>query len=95
MTMRVLPPSAAAKTTAANGRTYTCAAASYLDVPDQDAAILEANGWIIVVHMGVGTTAQRPTTGLQMGKRYLDTTLGYTIRYTGKSWVNPANGNVV
>lgn len=95
MTLRVLPPSAAAKTTAANGRTYTCAAASYLDVPDQDALILEANGWIIVALMGVGTTAQRPTTGLQTGRQYFDTTLGYVIVWTGASWVDPANGNVV
>lgn len=95
MTLRVLPPNAAAKTTAANGRTYTCAAASYLDVPDQDALILEANGWIIVAHGGVGTTAQRPTTGLSTTRRYFDTTLGYIIVWTGASWVNPSNGNVV
>ena len=94
MTMRVLPPSAAAKTTAANGRTYTCAAASYLDVPDQDAAILEANGWIIVAHMGVGVTTSRPASPTK-NQVFFDSTLGYTIRYTGKSWVNPANGNVV
>lgn len=95
MTTRVLPPNALAKTTPANGRVYTCAASSFIDVPDHDALILETNGWVIAAHMGVGTTAQRPTTNLQVGKRYLDTTLGYSIVWTGASWVNPANGNVV
>ena len=95
MTLRVLPPNGAAASITVFGRSYTCAAGAYLDVPDQDAYILEANGWIIAAHMGVGTTAQRPTAGLQTGKRYFDTTLGYTIIWTGTSWVNPSNGNVV
>lgn len=34
-----------------------------------------------------GTTATRPTTGLYPGKRYFDTTLGYSVEYNGSTWV--------
>lgn len=41
----MLPPPAGA-TTRVNGRSYTCPSGSTLRVPDFDADILEANGWI-------------------------------------------------
>jgi hypothetical protein len=56
---------------------------------------METNGWTIVAHAGSGTTSGRPTTGLVNGKTFFDSTLGYIIKWTGKSWINPANGNVV
>jgi hypothetical protein len=34
-----------------------------------------------------GTTAQRPTKNLYIGKPYFDTTLGYGIKYNGTAWV--------
>lgn len=34
-----------------------------------------------------GTTAQRPTTFLWVGRTYFDTTLGLPIWYSGPSWV--------
>jgi hypothetical protein len=95
MTLRVLPPNGAAASITVFGRSYTCAAGAYLDVPDSDAFIMETNGWVIAAHMGVGATSGRPTTNLVKGKRYFDSTLGYTIVWTGASWINPSNGNVV
>jgi hypothetical protein len=37
-----------------------------------------------------GTTAQRPTKGLYIGRPYFDTTLGYSINYNGTAWVDGA-----
>jgi hypothetical protein len=37
-----------------------------------------------------GTTAQRPTKGLYIGRPYFDTTLGYSINYNGTVWVDGA-----
>jgi len=31
-----------------NGRTYTCAIGSTIDVPDFDAEVMGANGWLII-----------------------------------------------
>ena len=41
-----------------------------------------------------GTTANRPTTDLQVGDYYFDTTLGHPIWYDGTNWVN-ATGSTV
>jgi hypothetical protein len=41
-----------------------------------------------------GTTAQRPTSELWVGRPYFDTTLGYQINYDGTNWVD-GSGNTV
>lgn len=41
-----------------------------------------------------GTTANRPTTGLYIGRRYFDSTLGKPVWYTAAGWVD-ATGSVV
>jgi hypothetical protein len=41
-----------------------------------------------------GTIALRPTTGLQVGQFYFDTSLGIPIWWNGTNWVN-ATGTVV
>lgn len=41
-----------------------------------------------------GTTANRPTTNLYVGKPYFDTTLGIPIWYDGTNWIDAA-GNTV
>jgi hypothetical protein len=41
-----------------------------------------------------GATADRPTTSLQVGQFYFDTTLGYPIWYNGTVWKN-ASGTTV
>lgn len=95
MTTRMYPPRGVATTTTANGRSYSCAAESSINVPDQDATVLETNGWVRSSHSGSGATSARPTTDNFIGRAYLDETLGYTVRWNGIAWVNPMNGNVV
>jgi hypothetical protein len=41
-----------------------------------------------------GTTAQRPTTELWVGRTYFDTTLGKPVWYEGPGWVD-ATGSAV
>lgn len=41
-----------------------------------------------------GTTAQRPTKNLWVGRSYFDTTLGYQIQYDGSGWVDGAGSSV-
>jgi hypothetical protein len=41
-----------------------------------------------------GTTANRPTSSLQVGQYYFDTTLGHPIWYDGTDWVD-ATGSIV
>jgi hypothetical protein len=91
-TIRVMPPSGAASTTTvANGRSYTAAPGAFLDVPDFDASILTANGWVFVASGGVGATAQRPASP-NKGTSFHDSTLGLTIIFDGKTWRNHATG---
>ena len=41
-----------------------------------------------------GTTAQRPTKKLWVGRRYFDTTLGHPIWYDGTNWVDATGATV-
>ncbi len=92
MTQRVLPPADGLHPTiTVSGRTYTCAVGSYLDVPDQDAAVMTANGWTLAADKGVGATAGRPANP-KKGDTFHDTTLGLNIRFDGLVWRNPATG---
>jgi len=95
MTQRLLPSSTAKKTMTVNGRVYTATAGTTQDAIDGDAAMLCANGWFNVASCasaGVGTTAQRPTTGLVLGSTYLDTTTAALIVWDGATWRNPSSG---
>ena len=50
-------PTAASQTSitiTVNGRTYTCAVGSSIQVPDFDALALSANGWGIIPYIPVG-----------------------------------------
>ena len=76
-----------------NGRAYSVAAGSTIDVPNMDAQICAANGWVQVGN-GSGTTAQRPTLPY-VGQLYVDTTLGYMVVFEGTAWRNPATAAVV
>ena len=49
ITRRLLPPAAGPmQTMTVNGRSYSSTPGNFLDVPDFDAQVLEANGWIFV-----------------------------------------------
>lgn len=99
MNHRMLPPTQAAyQTRVVNGRTYTGAPGVAIDVPDFDADMLAANGWIDAGPSG--TTAQRPTGTLgrysaSAGFKFLDTTLGKIIVSNGTSWIDPVTGTAV
>jgi hypothetical protein len=102
---RMLPPAVVAgqpvtsqQSMQVNGRTYSAAPGSVIDVPDMDGAVLAANGWIRVA--ASGTTAQRPTNTSAPFRatpdaRYWDTTLSKMVIYDGVSWRDPATGNAV
>ena len=95
-THRMMPPATAVgtKSTTVNGRTYTCAAGSFIDVPDFDGNMLAANGWIVAASGGASSTANRPV-GVRAGYRFHDTTLGYDIIFDGATWRNPTSGAAV
>ena len=96
MTFRLLPPvGPAQQTMTANGRSYSAAPGAFVDAPDQDAAILMANGWTDTALSG--PTASRPTVtanGNRLsqapGYLFLDTTLGKVIVFDGATWRDPA-----
>ena len=103
MNIRMMPPADPAKyafvgTMTVNGRQYSATQGSTLDVPDFDADVLEANGWL---HLGpVGPTSARPPAdtlaefvqSIGAGYRFIDTTLGAAIVFTGQGWVNAVTG---
>ena len=98
MTMqRLLPPGPADPATiTVNGRYYSCALGQEITVPDQDAFLMMANGWIGSASGGggVGVTAARPA-GPQAGAEFFDSTLGKTITFDGSAWCDPDTGAVV
>ena len=103
MNIRMMPPASPAQysltgTMTVNGRSYFAAQGSTLDVPDFDANILEANGWLRLAP--VGPTTSRPPAdtlanfeqSIGAGYRFIDTTLGAAIVFTGQGWVNAVTG---
>lgn len=99
---RILPPvSLGAQTTKVNGRTYTAAPGTFLDVPDADAQVHAAAGWTKVAFSG--PTGARPTTNASggpygvasRGMFFVDTTLSAVIVFDGATWRNPITGAAV
>ena len=78
-----------------NGRTYTAAAAGVVTVPDFDASVMEANGWLRTAAHGAAATTARPTSGLFKGMTIFDSTLSVNIAWDGKQWRSTATGAVV
>jgi hypothetical protein len=81
-----------------NGRNYSGSPGSVADIPDMDAQVLGANGWVKVASSG--TTAQRPTAtsapvNAAPGTQYWDVTLSKLVVFDGKNWRDPATGNAV
>ena len=94
----VFPSANAPKTVVANGRTYTLAlGATPVVVPDWDAFVLLANGWLQSASDGAGTTAQRPAAAYgvsapRVGYEYYDSTVGANVIWNGVNWINHATG---
>ena len=47
-------------------------------------------GYFMLAERQSGTTANRPTERLWVGRRYFDTTLGKPVFYNGSAWVDGA-----
>lgn len=77
-----------------NGRVYTATLGSSVQVPAQDASIMEANGWTRFGRFS-GTTAQRPTPPYVSRRlMYYDTTLSAMIVWDGATWRSAAGASV-
>lgn len=95
------PPDGLHNSITINGRTYTAAPGSYLDMPDFDAQVACSSGWTAVTAPGtqVGPTASRPTSSPSgrgpadlRGLVFIDTTLGAVICHDGLTWRNVLTG---
>ena len=95
MTHRLMPPTSGFyNPITIFGVTYSCAANSTIDVPDHVAQVMAANGWLKSSETGADTTANRPV-ATKVGQTFLDTTLGYLIKWDGKVWRNATTGVAV
>lgn len=94
MTMRLMPPADVTGTAriTVNGRAYACVSGSTIDVPDADAFVMRANGWVASATGGAG--ASRPTNPTK-NMQFHDTTLNLNIVFDGKVWRNPNTGAAV
>lgn len=94
MTVRLMPPETAVTSASitVNGRSYTCSVASTIDVPDADALVMRANGWLASATGGVGAT--RPANP-KKNTTFHDTSLNINIIFDGKVWRNPNTGAAV
>ena len=92
MTKRVYAPIGGHQTQI-NGITYQVAEGASIDVPDDIANILVANGYTQAAG-SVSTTIARPAKPTK-GATLHDTTLGINILFDGKNWRNPATGAIV
>lgn len=95
MTHRMMPPSSGFfNPITIGGNTYSCAAGGFVDVPDHIADVMAANGWTRGADGGANTTANRPASP-KLNQTFLDTSLGYVIKWDGKTWRNPTTGAAV
>ena len=93
--IRVLPPNTTGTDTiTVNGRTYSATAGGFLDVPDFDAAVMLANGWVRGAGGGSGATAARPVKP-PVNTVFMDTSLSLLIVWDGKTWRNKITGAAV
>jgi len=98
--IRMIPPVSGpflTDTCVAYGRPYS-PAVSYADVPENDALVLESNGWMRSPGH-VGPTSARPVVsdlGAQVLRAtiFLDTTVGAFIQWNGTAWINLLTGSV-
>ncbi len=102
LSFRMLPPPAVGQqTVTVNGRRYSAAPGAAVDVPDMDANVLAANGWVVCAPSG--PTSARPTVNPNTnppyvaapGFEFFDTTLGKLVFWDGASWRDPATGSAV
>jgi hypothetical protein len=77
-----------------NGRTYKTTPGNPITVPDFDAQVMEANGWILAsanIGVATGPTSGRPVKP-PVNTHYQDTTVGYEILWDGATWRHTQTG---
>jgi hypothetical protein len=87
-------PAVGPQTLTVNGRKYSTTPGNPIPVPDFDAQILCANGWVLASsNLGVATgpTSGRPVKP-PVNTRYQDTTVGYEIMWDGAAWRHTQTG---
>lgn len=87
-------PVGARTTIAANGRSYSATPGNPISVPDFDAQVLVANGWLLggaTLDQAVGPTSARPANP-RKGQRYHDTTVGAELLWDGGVWRHTQTG---
>jgi hypothetical protein len=101
MLTRMLPAAAVGQQNQiVNGRSYSGTPGNAVDIPDSDAAVLAANGWVIVAPSG--PTSARPTPSALsapyiagISTKFYDTTIAAMIVFDGATWRSPVNGSAV
>jgi hypothetical protein len=93
--IQMMPSAGATNPMTVNGRAYNCPVNGVLMVPDFDANVLEANGWLKTAAHGSSPTVARPITGLFKGMEIFDTTLNINIKWDGKVWRSSVTGAAV
>ncbi|WP_213308197.1 hypothetical protein [Paraburkholderia sacchari] len=87
-------PVGALTTLTVNGRKYSATPGSPITVPDFDAQVLCANGWLLggaSLDQATGPTSGRPANP-RKGQRYHDTTVGAEIFWDGGAWRHTQTG---
>jgi len=93
MEYRMLPPGDGSKNPfTTNGRAYSCALGSSIDVPEADAGVLAANGWALLGPSG--PTSSRPRGDIRhgdilavgLGNLFVDTDSNSPIWWDGQAW---------
>ncbi|TDR82197.1 hypothetical protein [Paludibacterium purpuratum] len=87
------PPGAGSSTITVNGRKYSTTPGTPIPVPDFDAAVLQANGWMATTNGGTGTTVARPLNP-KSNTVFYDSTLGIDVVWDGKTWRNKITGAI-
>jgi hypothetical protein len=93
-TVLVHAPAVGPQSLTVNGRKYTTTPGNPISVPDFDAQILCANGWI-QASSNLGT-ASGPTSGrpknAPVNTRYDDTSVGFQVIWDGQTWRHQQTG---
>lgn len=87
-------PAGALTTLTVSGRKYSTTPGNPIPVPDFDAVVLVANGWLYAsANSGVATgpTSGRPAKPT-LNLRYQDTTVGYEVMWDGAAWRHTQSG---
>ena len=93
-TVLVHAPAVGPQVLTVNGRVYKTTPGNPIPVPDFDAQILCANGWVLAstnLSVATGPTAGRPARP-PVNTRYQDTTVGFEVMWDGGTWRHTQTG---